>query len=408
MSAPPVRRLLVVTSQRPFPTFHGANADAWRLILALRAAGWTIMLVSWRDSLAEDSGLKVINSVVARYMEQPMLAVRRYREWRTPTFAQARALTDEQREEILGEARRFLPRLVLSIGLYGASLGVRLANTLQIPHVYRSQAIEHDYYAQLFALERERLPGGFLRKARRWVRDELRCRPITNIEEVVLGSSALVLEISAEDAEIRRSRCGVSIEHIPPCAPEAVESVAGDRSIDVLYLGNLFMANNRKGLAWFLGEVLPILSLARPGLRIVVAGKSVDRAFEHFIVQAGVTFMPNVADAHGLLLNAKVAVNPIFSGNGTNVKTLDALWCGCGLVTTAVGAQGYAFEGGLDLRVGHSPVEFAAGVLDLLGDQPSRSPQTQRDRLDRYSIAAQGRRVSQILLRLPPATPVGV
>ena len=264
MSIPSLGRLIVVTSQRPFPMFHGANADAGRLILALRSAGWAIMLVSWRDAISDDFGLTLINSVVERYIEESMVAKRPAREWRTPAFAQSRTLADERRAEIVAEARRFVPDLVFSVGLYGASLGIHIAESLGVPHVYRSQAIEHEYYADLMALARQRTPGSVVGKAWRRVRDVWRGRAISRFEEAVLGSSEVVLEISAEDAEIRRSRCGLHIEHLPPCAPEAEEPLTGDRWIDVLYLGNLFMENNRIGLAWFLDEVLPYLRVVRP------------------------------------------------------------------------------------------------------------------------------------------------
>lgn len=403
MSAPPANRLIVVTNQRPFPTFHGANADAGRLIFALRSAGWKMMLVSWADSITEDPGLAIINSVVERYVEEPTFAVRPAMEWRIPAFAQTRALSDPRKDEIVADARRFAPDLVLSIGLYGASLGVHIARSLGVHHVYRSQAIEHEYYAQLFDLERQRIPLFAVRRALRSVRDELRQRAIARVEESVLGSSTVVLEISADDARIRRARCGLRIEHLPPCAPEVEDAGTGDRPIDVLYLGNLFMENNRIGLIWFLDEVCPILHLARPNIRVIVAGKSTDSTFEKWITRTGVIVLPNVADAHRLFRSAKVAVNPIFSGNGTNVKTIDALWCGCALVTTAVGIQGYDFEYGLNLRVAHSPVEFAYAVLDRLARWPSRSPQAEHNRLLRYSIAAQGNRISQIFSTLGPA-----
>ena len=409
MSASSVGRLIVVTNQRPFPTFHGANADAGRLILALRSAGWKMMLVSWGDSITEDSGLVVINSVVERYVEESMCAVSPKLERRIPAFAQARALAEGRRDEIVAEARRFAPDLVLSIGLYGASLGVHIARSLGVHHVYRSQAIEHEYHAQLFDLARQRTPLSVVGRALRMVHDGSRQRAIARVEESVLGSSQVVLEISAQDAEIRRSRCGLRIEHLPPCAPEVDDPGTGERPIDVLYLGNLFMENNRVGLIWFLDEVFPILRLARPHIKVTVAGKSFDRSFEQWIAETGALVLPNVADAHRVFRSAKVAVNPIFSGNGTNVKTIDALWCGCGLVTTAVGIQGYdAFEYGLNLRVANSPVEFACAVLDRLARWPSCSPKAQHNRLLRYSIAAQGNRISQIFSTLGPARSAAV
>ena len=242
--------------------------------------------------------------------------------------------------QIVSDARRFAPDLVLSIGLYGASLGIHIAKTLGVPHVYRSQAIEHDYYAGLFELERQRTSGSVVGRLSGWVRDEFRCRAIAHFEESVLGSSDVVLEISAEDAEIRRSRCRLRIEHLPPCAPEVEDPVTGDRWIDVLYLGNLFMENNRIGLTWFLGEVLPILRLARPQMRVVVAGKSVDQLSSSLSPRPGSSFCPTLPTPTSCCGTPKIAVNPIFVGNGTNVKTIDALWCGCGLVTTAGRSSG--------------------------------------------------------------------
>ena len=98
-----------------------------------------------------------------------------------------------------------------------------------------------------------------------------------------------------------------------------------------MYLGNLFMENNRVGLCWFLDQVLPIARLARPALRVVVAGTSNDPGFEARLGASGAVVLPNVSQSARMLEMAKVAVNPIFSGNGANIKTIDALWSGCGL-----------------------------------------------------------------------------
>jgi len=64
---------------------------------------------------------------------------------------------------------------------------------------------------------------------------------------------------------------------------------------------------------------------------------------------------------------ADIAINPMFSGSGTNIKMFDFMAAGLPIVTTAVGARGCD---GLDRAfVTTSPDEFALTVRDLLGDE---------------------------------------
>ena len=64
---------------------------------------------------------------------------------------------------------------------------------------------------------------------------------------------------------------------------------------------------------------------------------------------------------------ADIAVNPMFSGSGTNIKMFDFMAVGLPIVTTAVGARGCD---GLDRAfVTTSPDEFALTVRDLLADE---------------------------------------
>ncbi len=65
---------------------------------------------------------------------------------------------------------------------------------------------------------------------------------------------------------------------------------------------------------------------------------------------------------------ADIAINPMFSGSGTNVKMFDYMAAGLPIVTTPVGARGIA-QTGETAFVAREADEFAAAIRELLADQ---------------------------------------
>src|SRR3954463_15556646 len=65
-------RVLAIPNQRPLPTFHGANADNWRIIRALQGAGVSVGCLTWRDYIADDAYLPELTSLVPDYLEFPL------------------------------------------------------------------------------------------------------------------------------------------------------------------------------------------------------------------------------------------------------------------------------------------------------------------------------------------------
>jgi len=61
------------------------------------------------------------------------------------------------------------------------------------------------------------------------------------------------------------------------------------------------------------------------------------------------------ADKRNQLERCVAALNPLFSGAGTNLKMLDYMAAGAPIVTTAIGARGLAFEHGVDAFISDGP-----------------------------------------------------
>ncbi len=155
------------------------------------------------------------------------------------------------------------------------------------------------------------------------------------------------------------------------------------------------MTNNQQGLHWFLKSVLPLVRKSRPGVRVLIAGKVSDPRVLPPLKEYGVDVMPNPVHAHDVANAIRVGINPIFSGNGTTVKTIDLLWAGCGVVTTPIGAQGYGFtDPDLPIKVATSPQEFGDCILNMLEAMPITTANT-RSRLSSFSLETAGKRVLQ-------------
>jgi hypothetical protein len=390
-------RILVVCNQRPLPTFHGANADIWRVIRALQTGGADVACISWRDSIADDAYLDQLNKTV-QYLEFPMDYGRRpgRREaQRMPEFASLRRLSAHSFSTAVDFGRRFEADCVLLLGLYGGELGMDLAAALGRPFVYRSHAIETGYHEEYFRLRRE--TDSRYRSLAQFRRDESQLRAISRFEQMVVSRAGLTLEISADDLHARRRHSSMPISHLPPFVSTASDVSPHRRdTYDVCYVGNLFMPNNQQGLLWFARDVLPSVLDAVGPLRVVVAGKSLDRDFVRLLVGYGIDVVPNPTDTDEIIAGSRVGVNPIFAGNGTTLKTLDYLWSGCAVVTTPIGIQGFRFEDtNLPLTVAASVASFSRAIVQRLQRQQPLSET--RGRLGRYSWEGGGPQLVEAL-----------
>jgi glycosyltransferase involved in cell wall biosynthesis len=140
-----------------------------------------------------------------------------------------------------------------------------------------------------------------------------------------------------------------------------------------------------------------ILQLARrlPNVRFGIAG-GVGIPLATVERPSNVELFGNVSEElkDALLGVAEVALNPMLSGSGTNMKMLDYMAAGIPVISTEVGARGLGLELGLDVRVAQVSGfgEAVRAVLDEVGETADpRARATRRkiqERFDWKAIAA--------------------
>jgi glycosyltransferase involved in cell wall biosynthesis len=140
----------------------------------------------------------------------------------------------------------------------------------------------------------------------------------------------------------------------------------GDRPI-ALFIGSLY-APNAEAAEFIVRTVAPAL----PEVTFAICG-GVGAALDTLL--GGARRVANVLVSGPIsdeerslyLAAANVALNPIFSGSGTNVKMFDFMAAGLPVVATPVGARGIPSISDEAFLV-RAPADFAAGIHQLLND----------------------------------------
>ena len=140
----------------------------------------------------------------------------------------------------------------------------------------------------------------------------------------------------------------------------------------ILFVGMLSYIYNVQGIDWFLSAVWPGVRAAVPEARFCIVGSRLrDRERARWSAVDGVDVIGFVADLSVAYRDCRFVVAPVWSGGGTNIKTLEALMNGrpCVLTSAAYKGFGRTFPQGEAVLVAGDATEMVAHCTRLLGDE---------------------------------------
>jgi len=127
-----------------------------------------------------------------------------------------------------------------------------------------------------------------------------------------------------------------------PCGVTRTKPPAGEKSLSMAFLGNMYFEPNARALRVILDSILPGVREKWPGVRLRVIG-DLPAAAEREIREAGVDVLGEVPDVQAELHSCALGLAPVNEGTGLRTKILDYLAAGLPVVATAVAAEGLAF-----------------------------------------------------------------
>ena len=366
----PAGRLIVVTNDLPYPPNFGHKVDQFNRWQGFAARGWRLRLICWRspnDPPVSDADVAALRSLFehidilpiahdARSLLRRLALMPRY-----PSHVASRWPTPSVAARLETEAHAFAPDAIVNDGIYGAALGNRLASACGVPAILRAHNVEHIYFAQQAkraASAKARVAWSIARVGlERW-------------ERSVTQDAAWSFQISADDVRywqdkgIERASWAPTVRigaaHGTIIAPE-------QRKYDVAYIGNMRLPNNIEGLGWFVDKVLPHLIAHRPKLSLCFAGANPSTQARAIFARAPqIETLFDVPSADAILAQGRVLVNPILSGSGVNVKSIDMLRYDAPIVTTPVGVQGFPAQMHDQFVIESDAQGFAQSILAAL------------------------------------------
>jgi glycosyltransferase involved in cell wall biosynthesis len=131
---------------------------------------------------------------------------------------------------------------------------------------------------------------------------------------------------------------------------------------DILFVGGFNHPPNVDGICWFVEEVLPLVSAARPDIRLHVVGSNPTDAVEA-LQSERVTVYGYLSDEEldALYRRVRQVVVPLRFGAGVKGKVLEAVQKNRPVVTTSVGAEGIPVAASV-MNIADTAADFAALV----------------------------------------------
>ena len=192
---------------------------------------------------------------------------------------------------------------------------------------------------------------------------------LARYERALCAQASAVVVCSAQDRaaigsfpNLHLVRNGVDLARFPWRAP-------GDRGDGIVFIGNLGYFPNIDAATWFADEVMPLLCARRATVHLQLVGARPAPALRRRVAQwPNVELIGEVPDVHPWLARAAVAVVPLRSGSGQQLKMLEAMSAGTPVVATSLSAAGLDVVDGEHLLIADDSLSMAAAVMRLLTD----------------------------------------
>lgn len=198
----------------------------------------------------------------------------------------------------------------------------------------------------------------------------LEAEAMRNLEISIVERADITIAVSVEEKEAMLELASTAdirvlpnIFEIPPGAPKGTM----DRK-NVLFLGGFLHRPNGDAVTWFVENIWPLIQIAEPGCRFIIAGSNLGPEIIALAKHSGVDVVGYVEDLQPLYDSARVCVAPLRFGAGIKGKVGQSMAYGVPVVATSTGVEGMRQHGHQHILVADEPEGFAAHVLALLKD----------------------------------------
>ena len=229
-------------------------------------------------------------------------------------------------------------------------------------------------------LLQKRAGSADLRHPRRWpaaLYSAIQWRRLRRYEAAVCRRADLVIAVSEADAQALRRVVPTLDPLVIPNGIAVAEYAAFTGEADLhqpsfVFTGTMDFRPNVDGALWFAAEVWPRIRAALPGAYCYLVGRHPHRRLDALRQLPGLVITGSVPDTRPYINAAAVYVVPLLVGGGTRLKLLEATSMGKAIVSTTLGAEGFARPEEA-MQLANDPAAFAEACIHLARDATARA-----------------------------------
>lgn len=199
--------------------------------------------------------------------------------------------------------------------------------------------------------------------------DEAEWREWRDIEAAAAATADATVVVTAEEKEALEALGASNIFVVPTIhEPSAMQGRRFENTSGVLFVGNYNHPPNLDAAVWLCNAVMPLVWKRLPNVLVTVAGSNPSNALRELQSQR-VKVTGYIPDLLPYFRKNRIFVAPLRFGAGMKGKIGQALEFAQAIVTTPVGAEGFALKHGENaIIVQAEAAEFARAIISIYED----------------------------------------
>ncbi|HOU15223.1 MAG TPA: glycosyltransferase [Anaerolineae bacterium] len=378
--------ILILTPQVPYPPRQGTALRNWGILRGL-AAQHRVSLLTFAAPDQATTPPPSLADLVERIaiIPQPIRTTRdRLRDLLTnprPDLA-LRLASAAFRQQLRDWLDTYPFDWVLVEGLEMAPY----LDLLPLSTVYRLPSTIFDDHNCEYLLQKRAGSADF-RRPRRWpaaLYSAIQWRRLRRYEAAVCRRADVVVAVSEADARALQQIVPTLDPVVIPNGITVAEYAAFTERAELhqpafVFTGTMDFRPNVDGILWFAAEVWPHIRAALPNAHCYVVGRHPHRRLDALREMPGMVITGSVPDTRPYINAAAVYIVPLLVGGGTRLKLLEATSMGKAIVSTTLGAEGFAAPE-TAMTLADAPSAFADACIHLAQDAVARVQLEERAR----------------------------
>jgi glycosyltransferase involved in cell wall biosynthesis len=171
----------------------------------------------------------------------------------------------------------------------------------------------------------------------------------------------------------------------------------------ICFIGSMNWTPNVVAAEYLVRQVMPLVWQRVPDAKCFLVGRNPTESVSA-LASGNVIVTGSVPSVSEYYERAALIVVPVQDVSGVKIKLIEALAAGKAVVSSSAGKAGLNVEHGKQLMIADNPTDFAAAMIQLLGDQTERArlgTEAERFVLNDLSPQKAERQVEKILQCLP-------